>query len=189
MKMIGAETTGVQVATVTINDVLDTYAVAPSLHASLFDQRRSAAAAPMTGSFTIYANQFLSPGQYEDITIATTIAGRNGNGPHYDTDISVQWLVTRDLYIDYVWVRDQYDYSLFVASDSLATYQSIRNDFSSIHSSNPARNFSWYGDEPRTNSLYSYSKVSSLGVQATSVPLNGANAYYGSIPDLQQFKA
>jgi hypothetical protein len=188
--MIGAATPGVQVATVTINDVLDTYAAGPSARASLLDQRRSAATAPLTGSFPIYANQFHSPGSYEDITIATYVTGRgNSSGPHYDTEVSVQWLDTRDLYIDYVWVRDQYDYSLFVASDSLATYQSIRNDFSSIHLSNPARNFSWYGDEPRTNSLYSYSKVSSLGVQATSVPLNGANAYYGSIPDLQQFKA
>jgi hypothetical protein len=123
-------------------------------------------------TFYILSDDFNHPGQYEDIDLGTISLGAHGKKTH----IEFKWLGTRNLYIDNLWVRDNFNYDLFVAADSSNTYQLIQDTLTARHNlaTDPALNYRFYVDEPRTNMYHSYGKVKTLSQARPGVPLNGA---------------
>ncbi len=136
----------------------------------------------------IYADDFQSPGSYEDITLSNRVILQNSA---YKTHLVLDWLDERDLYVDNVLVRDIYYYYTFEYNGGGQYDQVIKDSLHAAFDINPNANFRWYKDEPRPNMLKSFRYVDSLAREAGTVSLNcyypssNGNAYVNFIEQLQ----
>ncbi len=193
MKLVGNNTQHIPVGQVILTPVRTSSSYFMGGNGSIPDPGNQPSAPPGNpssygGTYTIWADMFHHPGQYEDIDIVTSLATYISK-VYYNTDVRVQWSGSSDLYIDYLRVRDLYDYKLFVASDSSTTYNQIKSYLLNVNAFDTTRNFRWYGDEPGATNFRAYSKVSELAKQATGVAMNGSLSDYSaqSLSELQSY--
>ncbi len=131
--------------------------------------------------YTVYADDFHHPGSYEDITFGPDTLNSAG----YYTTILVQWLGTRDLYIDNVFIRDIFYYYAWEYQGGGYYSQEIKDALLGVHNINPALNFRWYKDEPPLCMFSCYHYVDSLASPVTA-RLNGALWIVEELDDYRQ---
>ncbi len=172
MKMVGDNTQHTEVATVKMWCEWVGKSDEDSPHSQLFYlEPDTGVAKTEVVTKSIYADDFQSPGSYEDLTLPDWVILEDRR---YETHLILEWLDERDLYIDNVFIRDVYYYYAFEYNGGGYYDQTIKDSLLAIHNINPALNFHWYKDEPRPTMLRSYTYVDSLAREAGTVPLNGA---------------
>ncbi len=124
-------------------------------------------AAPAT-TWSLYADDFSAPGVYE-----TIIERRLLSGWQYRTNLRVEWLDVRDLYIDDVTIKDDDYYYLLEYNGGGQYDNSIKSTLEGYYNQNIPVHNHWYNDEPWWFMLKAYGRVGQLGREST-VPLNGA---------------
>jgi len=122
----------------------------------------------------IRASDFSSYDTYVNVIKWCWLNGRDSNWNFYKTNITLEWFPTRDLYVDYVDVRSNYNHRIFVHPDSSSFLQTAGNYLVNVHNINPNLNWHWYRDEPYDNSFNAFGRMNILAIDRTTTPLNGA---------------
>ncbi len=171
MKMVGDTTQHIEVARVKISFPTASTSGEESPHFQLLHPEPDTGVT-QTGTINIpiYADDFHSPGSYEDLTFWKVFSTSRFDS----TRLVVEWHDSCDLYIDNVFIGDVYYYYSFEYNGGGYYDQAIKDSLVPTHNINPAFNYHWYKDEPWPTMLISYKYVDSLSMEAGTVPLNGA---------------